>query len=37
VEVVFIEANGLVDTRLGPGIDDLAVIWAVPMAHPRSA
>ncbi len=35
VEVEFIKANGLVDTWLGPGIDDLAVIWGFLVNHPR--
>ncbi len=35
VVVEFIEANGLNDTWLGPGIDDLAVIWTFLMDHPR--
>ncbi len=37
VEVQFVKANGLDDTWLGPGIDDLAVIWAFLMNHARTA
>jgi len=37
VEVQFVKANGLDDTWLGPGIDDLAVIWAFLTNHARTA
>lgn len=37
VEVEFVKANGLVDTWLGSGIDDLAVIWTFLMNHTRTA
>ncbi len=36
-EVQFVKANGLNDTWLGPGIDDLALIWAFLTNHARSA
>jgi polyhydroxybutyrate depolymerase len=36
-EVQFVKANGLDDTWLGPGIDDLAVIWAFLTNHARAA